>query len=115
MFLKTPETPFCSELCQLQWLLRSKFVSGGRVPSSKFKPCSSYIQKTAFNILLGHFEHLVMTFDLTKAPGVFQVLVDDVLCDILNKVVFLVCINLTRDKGDKGEPLACLFGTPAFS
>lgn len=41
--------------------------------------------KTAFNMPLGHFEYTVMPFGLTNAPAVFQSLVNDVLCDMLNK------------------------------
>lgn len=43
---------------------------------------------TAFNTPLGHFEYLVMLFGLTKAPAVFQALVNDVLRDMIN--VFVV-------------------------
>ena len=45
--------------------------------------------KTAFNTPLGHFEYLVMPFGLTKAPVVFQSLVNDVLRDMLNRSVFV--------------------------
>lgn len=38
----------------------------------------------AFNMPSGHFEYLVMPFGLTKAPAVYQALVNDVLWDILN-------------------------------
>lgn len=45
--------------------------------------------KTAFNTHLGHFEYLVMPFGLTNAPAVFQALVNDVLRDLLNRVIFV--------------------------
>lgn len=45
--------------------------------------------KTAFNTPLGHFEYLVMPFGLTNAPAVFQALVNDVLCDVFNRSVFV--------------------------
>lgn len=45
--------------------------------------------KTAFNTPTGHFEDLVMPFGLTNAPAVFQALINDVLCDMLNKFVFV--------------------------
>lgn len=38
--------------------------------------------ENAFRTPLGHFEHSVMPFGLTKAPPVFQVLINDVLRDI---------------------------------
>lgn len=44
--------------------------------------------KTAFNTPLGHFKYLVMPFGLTNAPAVFHALVNDVLCDMLNKFLF---------------------------
>ena len=45
--------------------------------------------KTAFNTPLGHFEYCVMPFGLTNAPAVFQNLVNDVLRDMLNRIVFV--------------------------
>lgn len=45
--------------------------------------------KTAFNTHLGHFEYLVMPFDLTNAPSVFQALVNNVLRDFINRFVFV--------------------------
>lgn len=45
--------------------------------------------KTAFNTPLGHFEYLVMPFGLTNAPAVFQAMVNDVLCDFVNRCVFV--------------------------
>ncbi|KAI3357248.1 hypothetical protein L3Q82_015691 [Scortum barcoo] len=38
---------------------------------------------------LGHFEYLVMPFDLTNAPAVFQALINDVLRDFLNRFIFV--------------------------
>ena len=37
----------------------------------------------------GYYEYLLMPFGLTKAPAVFQALVNDVLCDMLNQFVFV--------------------------
>ena len=45
--------------------------------------------KTAFNMLLGHFEYCVMPFGLTNAPAVFQTLVNDVVRHMLNKFLFV--------------------------
>lgn len=45
--------------------------------------------KTAFNTHLGHFEYLMMPFGLTNAPAVFQAMVNDVLCDFVNRCVFV--------------------------
>lgn len=45
--------------------------------------------KTAFNTLEGHYEYLVMPFDLTNAPAKFQDLVNNVLTDILNQFIFV--------------------------
>lgn len=43
--------------------------------------------KTDFNTARGHY-YLVMPFGLTNAPTVFQFLVNDVLHDMLNRLVF---------------------------
>lgn len=60
--------------------------------------------KTAFNTHSGHYEYLVMPFELTNAPAVFQTLVNDVLRDI-NGFVFL---------DDKAEKLECHVSTSSF-
>lgn len=43
--------------------------------------------KAACNTPLGHFEHLVMPFDLTNTLAVFQALVNDVLLSVLKHIV----------------------------
>ncbi len=50
--------------------------------------------KTAFNTHMGHYEYLVMPFGLTNAPAVFQSLVNDVLRDLLDRVVFVYLDNI---------------------
>jgi hypothetical protein len=47
-----------------------------------------YEWKTTFNMASGHYEYLVMSFGLTNAPSVFQALLNDVLCDMLNRFIF---------------------------
>lgn len=49
--------------------------------------------KTAFNTPSGHYKNLVMPFGLTNAPAFFQALVKDVLRDMLNVFVFVVCLD----------------------
>jgi hypothetical protein len=43
--------------------------------------------KTAFNTASRHYEYLVMPFELTNDPAVFQALVNNVLRDTLNRFV----------------------------
>ena len=50
--------------------------------------------KTAFNTASSHYEYLVMPFSLTNATAVFQALVNDVLCDMLNWFVFDYLYNI---------------------
>ncbi len=45
--------------------------------------------KTAFNTPVGHFEYHVLPFGLVNAPAVFQALVNDVLRDMINVLVFV--------------------------
>ncbi len=45
--------------------------------------------KTAFNTHTGHFEYLVMPFDLSNSPAVFQALANDVLRDMVDRFVFV--------------------------
>lgn len=41
-----------------------------------------------FNMADEQYEYLVMPYGLTNALVVFQVLVNDVLCDFLNRLIF---------------------------
>lgn len=50
--------------------------------------CQGDEWKTAFKTPIGHFEYLVMPFNLSNAPAFFQALVNDILCDLLNILVF---------------------------
>ena len=45
--------------------------------------------KTGFNTHDSHYEYLVMPFRLANAPSVFQVLVNDVLREMLERFVFV--------------------------
>lgn len=47
-----------------------------------------------FNSHLGHYEYLVMLFSLTDIPAFFQVLVNDVLQNMLNKQAFVYLDNI---------------------
>lgn len=54
------------------------------------------LRKTAFSTHLWHFLYLVMPFGLTNGPTVFQMLVNDILCDFL-KSDFLCFILVYLD------------------
>jgi hypothetical protein len=47
------------------------------------------IPKTAFNTHQGHFEYVVMPFDLTNAPATFQTLMNQILQPYLRKFVLV--------------------------
>ncbi|KAI2650569.1 Transposon Ty3-I Gag-Pol polyprotein [Labeo rohita] len=74
-----------------------KILQGARI-FTKVDLCNAYHLvrikegdewKTAFNTPLGHFEYQVLPFGLVNAPAVFQALVNDVLRDMLNILVFV--------------------------
>lgn len=59
----------------------------------------------AFKTLVGHFEYLVMPFGLTKAPAVFQALINDVRQDFVNHFVFVYLDDMlifSRSVADHG-------------
>lgn len=45
--------------------------------------------KIKFTTPTGHYKYLVMPFSLTNAHAVFQALVNDVMRDMINKLVFI--------------------------
>jgi Reverse transcriptase (RNA-dependent DNA polymerase) len=49
--------------------------------------------KTAFRTRYGHFEYLVMPFELTNAPATFQAYINEALKDLLN----VICITYMND------------------
>ena len=51
--------------------------------------CEGDEWKTVFNTPTGHWEYLMIPFRLTNAPAVFQGLVNDVLRDMINQLVFI--------------------------
>ena len=50
--------------------------------------------KTAFSTPSGHYEYHVMSFGLTIAPAVFQALINDVLRDMINILVFVYLADI---------------------
>lgn len=47
-----------------------------------------------FNTRLGHVEYLVMPFGLTNTPAVFQALVNDMICCMLNRFLYVYIDNI---------------------
>lgn len=47
------------------------------------------MEDSFFHAHLGHFEYLAMLIVLTNAPAVFQALVNDLLRDMLDKIIFV--------------------------
>lgn len=66
--------------------------------------------RTAFNAPLSHYEYLVMPFGLTNAPSVFLRLVNDVLCNFLNRSVFYDLFQ--RPRLTRTSRLSCPGETP---
>ena len=52
--------------------------------------------KTTFHYPTGHWKYLVMPFGLTNAPAIFQGLMNDVLPDMINQLVFGYLQSLTK-------------------
>lgn len=48
----------------------------------------------AFNTDPGHFEYLIMPFELTNTPAIFQALSNNVLQDFINHFVFVYLHNI---------------------
>lgn len=51
--------------------------------------CKGDKWKMPFKTPMGHFMYCVMPFRLTKASVIFQALVNDVFCDLLNNCLFV--------------------------
>ena len=51
--------------------------------------CDGDEWKTAFNTHSSHYEYLVIPFGLTSTPSAFQVLVNDMLREMLERFVFV--------------------------
>ena len=47
------------------------------------------IEKTTFRMHDGHYEFLVMPFDLTYAPSTFQAMMNDLFCPMLHRYVLV--------------------------
>lgn len=69
--------------------------------------CEDDEWKKAFNTPLGHSECFVMLFGLTNSPAVFHSLVNDVLCDMLNKFLFVYVNNILIFSDKRGTRTAC--------
>ena len=68
----------------------------------------SDVPKTAFQTRYGHYEFLVMPFDLTKAPAVFMALMNKFFAEYLDHftVVFINDVLVySKSKGEHAEHL----------
>lgn len=55
--------------------------------------CEGEEWKTEFNKPSGHYEYLAMPFGLANAHAVFQALVNDMLCNMLNQFVLSILMT----------------------
>lgn len=83
---------FCVDYQALNMLtVRDKFpipiVEGSGYHQVWMHP--DYVEKTTFRTHHGHFEFLVMPFDLTNAPSTFQALMNEVLRPFLRRCVLV--------------------------
>lgn len=73
--------------------------------------------ENCFQHFVGHYDYLLMPFGLTNVPTIYQALVNNILCNMLNQFIFVfetIGGSLLARSNSPEAPSLCLLQSGAF-